>query len=820
LEQLVSDLRYAVRLLVKSPAFTLVAVVSLALGIGANTTIFSLLDALLLQPLPGREPARLATVYTSDFSGPLYATSSYPDYLDFRAQSRAFEGLAAFGEVPAVLTDRGESRRVVGQFVSGNYFEVLGLGAAYGRALLPAEDDEGAPPAVVLSDAYWRSHFSADPSVVGREIALNGRPATVVGVGPAGFSGMLRGLSPDLFVPLAMRPSLGGGSLEGRGDRGLMLFGRLRQGASVADARAELAVVARRLHASYPDQWTNRLDQPRTVSVLPEDASRVLPVIRGPISAFLGVMLAAVGGVLLIACSNVASLLLARASARRREIAVRVALGASRGRLVRQLLAESLVLAGVAGVLGVALAVLCQRLILAVQPPLPVTLALGLRMDVRVLLFALLLSLATAVLFGLWPALRASRVQPVESLKARGGEPVARRRVSARDALVVAQVAGSLVLLVAAGLFLRSLANARAIDAGFDPEGALVFSLDLGAQGYDAARGGRFYTALQERLEHVPGVEAVGLANLLPLSLGAERRGLRIEGYTPGPGEDLEVHSSFVGPGYFKAMRGRIARGREFEAQDTPDAPGVVIVNEAFVRRYWPGRDGLGERIVTWDQRREAQRPFAVVGVARDGKYGSLGEDPKPFVFYPQSQLYRSELAVVVRAHGDPKALAATLRREVKALDATLPVYDVKTLTEHVGTALFPARAAATLVGLSGSLALLLAAIGLYGVLSYAVSLRTREIGVRMALGAQRRDVARLVVGRGLGLAAAGAALGLAIAFGLTRFVSFLLYGVSPHDPATFVGVPLVLLGVAALAAWEPARRALSIEPSVSLRED
>ncbi len=820
MEQLFTDLRLAVRLLVKSPAFTLVAGVSLALGIGANTTIFSLLNALLLQPLPGREPARLATVYTSDFSGPLYSASSYPDYLDFRAQAGSFDGLAAFGVLPVVMTDRGESRRVVGQFVSGNFFEVLGLGAAYGRALPPAEDDPGAPPAAVVSDAFWRSHFAADPSVVGRRIALNGRPFSVVGVGPAGFTGMLRGLSADLFVPLAARPGLGGGSLEGRGDRGLMLFGRLRPGVSVPDAQAELDVVARRLHASFPEQWTNRLHQPRTVSVLPEDASRVLPAVAGPVSAFLGVLLAAVGGVLLIACTNVASLLLARASARRREVAVRVALGASRGRLVRQMLAESLVLAGVAGILGVGLAVVWQRLILAVQPPLPVTLALGLGMDARVLLFAILLSVATAVMFGLWPALRASRARPVESLKARGGETAARRRVSVRDALVVAQVAGSLVLLVAAGLFLRSLANTRAIDAGFDPEGALVFSLDLGASGYDPARGARFYTELQQRLERVPGVEAVGLTNLLPLSLDAERRGLRIEGYTPGPGEDLEVHSSFVSPGYFRAMRARLTLGREFEAQDTPEAPGVVIVNEAFVRRYWPGRSGIGERIVTWDARRQADRPLEVVGVARDGKYGSLGEDPKPFVFYPQSQLYRSEQSVVVRAQGDPRALAPTLRREVKALDAALPVYDVKTLTEHLGTALFPARAAATLVGLSGSLALLLAAIGLYGVLSYAVSLRTREIGVRVALGAQRRDVASLVVGRGLGLAAAGAGLGLAAAFGVTRFLSFLLYGVSATDPATFAGVPLVLLGVAGLAAWEPARRALRIDTAVSLRDE
>jgi predicted permease len=422
------------------------------------------------------------------------------------------------------------------------------------------------------------------------------------------------------------------------------------------------------------------------------------------------------------------------------------------------------------------------------------------------------------VLFGLWPALRASRAQPVESLKARGGEAAARRRVSARDVLVVAQVAGSLVLLVAAGLFLRSLANARAIDMGFDPEGALVFSVDLGASGYDAARGARFYTALQERLEHVPGVEAVGFSSLLPLSLDAERRGLRIEGYTPGPGEDMEVHSSFVGPGYFEAMRGRIARGREFEAQDTPEAPGAVIVNEAFVRRYWPGRDGLGERIVTWDQERQVERPFSVVGVARDGKYVSLGEDPKPYVFYPQRQLYRSELAVVVRAQGDPKALAASLRREVKALDATLPVYDVKTLTEHLGAALFPARAAASLVGLSGSLALLLAAIGLYGIVSFTVAARAREIGIRVAVGARPAGIAWLMLRETVAVVAVGVAVGVPVALWAARLVEAQLFAVTTRDPLAIAAALVSLMLVAALAALIPARRASRIDPIHALR--
>jgi len=818
LEQLWSDLKHAARLLARSPAFTAVAIVSLALGVGANTTIFSLLNAFLLQPLPGREPARLATVYTSDYSRPLDGASSYPDYLDFRTGSRAFEGLAAYGMKPLLFTESGESQRILAQLVSGNLFEVLGLRAAYGRTILPAEETVGQHPVVVLSDSFWRSRFAADPAVVGRSVALNGKPYTVVGVGPAGFTGLIRGIGVDLFVPLAMDPSLTGDALDSRGSRGLLLVGRLRQGARVEEARAELAVVARRIHASEPDQWTNRLGEPRTVNVLPEDASRVLPVARGPIAAFLGVLFVAVGLVLLIACTNLASLLLARANVRRREIAVRLALGAGRARLVRQLLTESLLLSLVAGALGVALAALALQLILAFQPPLPFSLALGLELDRRVLLFTLLLSVATGVSFGLLPALRASAASPIESLKTRGAEAKRRRWIGLRDALVVAQVAGSLVLLVGAGLFLKSLSRAQAIDPGFDPERALVFSLDLAAQGYDDARGSVFYTTLQERLAATAGVRAVSFSTSLPLTLGGERRSFRAVGYEPGPGEDMEVASSFVGADYFETMRTALARGRGFTRQDAPGTRPVVVVNEAFVRRFWPGRDGVGERLVLpW---RDGEVEMEVIGVARDGKYSSLGEEPTPYIFYPQRQLYRSQMAVVVRTQGDPAALLPELKRQVAALDATLPVYEVKTLVAHVGTALFPARAAATLLGLTGALALLLTAIGLYGVLAYLVTLRTREIGVRMALGARREDVVRLVAGRGLRLAGAGLAIGLVLSALVTRFASFLLYGTSPLDPATFSAVVVLLLGIALAAAWMPARRAAGVEPVVALRED
>lgn len=817
MEQLLIDIRHGARLLVRQKAFTAVAVASLALGIGANTTLFSLVSGLLLQPLPGRDPARLCTVYTSDYSGPLYGTSAYPDFLEFREGGRAFESLAAYGVKPLLFTEGRESDRVLAQFVTGNFFDVLGLQASYGRTVLKGEETEGQHPVVVLSEPFWRRRFGADPAVVGRAVALNGKPFTVVGIGPAGFPGLVRGIGVELFVPLAMQPALSGDSLKARGNRNLMLIGRLRPGARVEEARAELSVVARRLHAAYPESWSDRRGQARQVSVLPEDASRVLPMVRGPITAFLAVLFAAVALVLLLACSNVASLLLARASARRREIAIRVALGAGRSRLVRQLLTESLLLAAVAGVLGVALAAGALRAILALRPPLPFSLALGLTLDGRVLLFAGAASLLTGVAFGLLPALRASGTAPMEALKA-GAAERARRAFALRDTLVVAQVAGSLVLLAGAGLFLRSLARAQAIDPGFDPHRALVFSLDLEAQGYDAARGASFYAALQDRLAAMPGVSGATFSTYLPLTLGGERRGFRAVGYTPGPGEDMEVASSFVGADYFETMRTGLVRGRGFTLQDAPGTRPVVVVNEAFVRRFWPGRDGLGEAIVLpW---RDGEVTLEVIGIARDGKYNSLGESPTPYVFYPHRQLYRSQMAVVVRARADVAALGPEVRKLVQSLDPTIAVYDAKTLDAHLGTALYPARAAATLLGLTGVLALVLAAIGLYGVLSYLVALRTREIGVRLALGARREDVLRLVVGRGLRLAGIGLAIGLALSAGVTRFASFLLYGTSPLDPATFTAVVALLLGVALLAAWVPARRALAVEPVVALRED
>jgi len=816
-----NDLRLAMRLLLKDRGLSAVAILSLALGIAANTTIFSLLSGLLLRPLPGREPGRLASVYTSDSSGPLYSASSYPDYRDFRDGSDAFEALGAHTLQPLLLTVGGESQRVVASLTTGNTFEMLGLRAAYGRLLLPVEEAPGDHPVVVLSHAFWRARFAANPGVVGRSVALNGRAHTIVGVGPEGFSGLLRGVAADLFVPLAMHDALSREKLDQRGNRGLMLLGRLRADATVESARASLAVLASRLHRDHRDLWTDVKGAPRVVSVLPEADSRILPMVSGPVSGFLAVLQAVVGLVLLLACSNVANLLLARASARRREMGVRLALGAGRLQLVRQLLAESVLLSAVAGALGLALAFAAMRVIGSLQPPLPVSLDLGMRIDLGVLLFTLVVSVGTGMLFGLLPALTAAGVRPLEALRGGGAHAGSGGGSRLRNLLVVGQVAGALVLLLCTGLFLRSLANAEAIDPGFSPRGVVAFSLDLDSRGYDEVRGALFFEQVRERLARLPGVAGVSLASRLPLTLGGGRRSLEVEGYQRRPGEDTEVDYSVVAPGYFETMRTALASGRGFDAREAA-GPGTVVVNEAFVRRFWPGQQALGRRIVV--PRRVAgarlETPMEVIGVARDGKYNSLGEEPTPFVFYPHSHLYRPEMNVLLRTDADPARLAGEVRNAVAALDPALPVYDFRTLEQHLGIALFPARSVAWLLGLMGLLALFLAVLGVYGVLSYAVTRRTREIGVRMALGATREAVLGMIVGLGARLTAAGLGLGLLAAVALTRFLGFLLYGISPLDPAVFVAVPSLLLAVALAAAALPARRASRVEPAIALREE
>jgi len=674
-----------------------------------------------------------------------------------------------------------------------------------------------------LSYGLWQRRFGSDPSVVCQTVSLNGHPVTVIGVAREGFTGLIRGLSIDLWVPLMMQPQLMPGLdlLKNRGTRGLKIIGRLKPGVSVEPAQANVRLLGQQLHKAYPDNWRNFRGEARVVSVLPESQSRVFPEARGPVLGFMGLLMAVVGLVLLIACANVANLLLGRATARRKEMAIRLSLGASRLRLMCQLLTESLLLSVLAGAAGVLMAAWATDLLMAFQPPLPVTLALDLGLDHRVLGFTLGLSLVTGVLFGLAPALHASKAELVVALKDEGaGAPRGYRRSRLRSLLVISQVAVSLLLLIGSGLFLRSLANAHAIDPGFDPENVLLVSVDLGLQGYSEAKGKLFFEQLQERLKALPQVQSTSTAYSLPLGLGGGRTGIAMEGYQPSPGEDMEIHFNVVGPGYFETMRIPIVRGRSFTEQDRGGAPGVVIVNEAVARRYWPGQDAIGKHMSWGWVQDEGQQtyPLEVIGIAKDGKYVTLGEDPRPFVYFPHLQNYEAAMTVLVRTAGNPKSLVDAVRNELRTLDPHLPAFDIKTLTEHLGVTLLPVRMAATLLGLFSVLALVLAAVGIYGVVSYSVSQRTHELGIRLALGAQARDVLKLVIAQGMSLTLIGVAMGLAAAFGVTRFLTFLLYGISPTDPLTFAGISVLLAAVALLASYVPARRATKVDPMVALR--
>ncbi|MEM7353206.1 MAG: ABC transporter permease [Acidobacteriota bacterium] len=812
MDELARDLRQAVRLLSRKPVLSGLAVLSFALGIGVNSSIFTLVNAVLLREPPVVDAGRVVEIYTSDAEGFRYATTSYPDYLDLRREATVFSQLEATSATFVSYDDGERTELLFGEEVSHGFFDFLGLPMTLGRGLAVPEETPGANPLVVLGERFWRERFAADREVLGRSLKLNGVDCTVVGVAPAAYRASQSGLVADVWLPVTMHDALAERpSLDRRGSRSLFLKGRLRDGIIVETAQAELDLLAARLGTAYPE--TN---EGRSLTAVAARDVAINPGIDGKIFGAASLLLVIVGLVLLIACSNIANLLLARAAERRRETAVRLALGSSRGRLVRQLLAESLVLAVGGAALGLLFAHWTSRLIVSFNPPLPIPVALDLGVDLRVFGFTFALAVAAGILCGLAPALQASRADLVSAIKGEGSTLVgSRRRVSLRSVLVVGQVALTTILLAGAGLFLRSLASAQAIDPGFSLQRGVALTVGLGfGNRYTEAQGAAFFDQLRERAAALPGVRRAAWAEHLPLSFGFSRRGMEIEGRTAVTEEEQsEIDTVRVGPGYFETLGIPLLRGRGFSDRDAATTSPVVVVNDAFAQRYWPGEDALGKRL-----RSRRDDPWAeVVGVVRTGRYRTLGEESLPFVYRSHQQDYSSMMTLVVAADGEAATLAA-LRAELQALDRQVPIFDQRLMSGHLDVALYPARLGAALLAAFGILGLALASVGLYGVVAYSVSRRTREVGIRMAIGAGARDVLSLVVREGMALVAVGLGLGLATALAAAHLLSSVLYGIAPHDPLTFAGVALVLGAAALIANLVPAQRATRVDPIVALR--
>ena len=810
---LFNDLRLARRLLVKSPLFTAVVVITLALGIGLNTAVFSAIDALLLRPLPGvRQADELVQVYRSYRSGMDYGSSSIPHFMDVRDRSpAAFSGVAAWTFAPLNLSTSGRPQRVMGAMVSANYFSVLGVSASRGRTFVAEEDSgRGAHAVTVLSDATWKGIFGADPQVVGRAVILNGQQFTVIGVAPEGFKGTLPVVTPAMWVPLMQLATVRPGSadsFDSRGNNFMNIIARLAPGVGITRANERMKVLSAELTAEHPDDYKDS-----GINLVLQSESGIHPTMKSAQVGLSAVVLAVVGILLLIACVNVANLFLARARDRAREMAIRLSLGAGRRGLVRQLLTESFVFATVAGIAGLAVAWWAISLANQIRLPMDIDFRPDLRISPMVLFFTMGVTLVTGALFGLAPALQATRPSLIPALK--GEAPAGGSRSRSSRVLVVAQTALSIVLLVCAGLFLRNLKAATAADKGFVSDNLLIADVDPGMQGYPRARTEEFYRRITERLLATPGVRAVGMIDQLPLSLGGSDHGVSIPGYTPGPNENMSIRYSSVSPGFFEAMGIPLVKGRAFTVQDDSAAAPGVVINEQFAKRFWAGKDPLGHTVHV------SGRDQTVIGVVPTGKYERLGEDPTAFMYHVQAQHWQTGMTIIVRTTGDPQLLAPQLRSEVSALDPDLPVSGIRTMDSHLGIALLPARLIGGVLGIFGILGLILASVGIYGVMAYSVAQRTREIGIRMAVGAARSDVIRLVMRQGMTVVLLGTLIGMAGALGLAQLIRGLLYGENALDPLTFVAVPMVLILVATVAILVPARRASAVDPVLALRRE
>jgi predicted permease len=820
---LIRDVRYALRGLRKAPGFTLVAVATLALGIGANSTIFSLVNAVIFRPLPVERPEELVAVYGRTATSSTHDSNSYPNFLDYRARAETLEGMIAFTNFFANLSIDGSAELVIGEIVSEDYFPVLGVEAAEGRTFVPEEfAAPGAGPVAVLSHPFWQSRFAGDLGVLGRTFRMNGVPYTIVGVAPRGFGGMMPAVSAQMWIPLSMveqveplgnnrnsGPSAGTTRLERRGNHFLWVKGRLAPGATVAQVRAELEAIAAGLAALHPE--TNGQER---VTVLADEDVVINPDFDGTLVPAGMVLLGAVGLVLLVASANLANMMTARATARRREMALRLAVGADRATLVRQTVVESLTLSLAGGVVAVVLAYGFAGALARFQPPLPIDLALDVSPDVRVLVFTVTVAALTGLAFGLLPALRASRPDLVAALKdAGGGDEQGRRRWDPRDALVVVQVAVSLVLLVGGALMVRSLGAGARVDFGYDVDRVAHLALAMEMNGYAPVEAAGFIDEAKLRLEAMPEVEAVGMASRLPLELNNNGFGLFIDGHQSSPTDaPYGVDGARVDEGYFGALGIQIVAGRGIEAPDREENAAVAVVSETLASRYWPGQDPIGREFRTsWEG-----RAYRIVGVVRDYKVDTPGEAPKPYLHLPLPP-EGSFANFVVKTTVPAAGLVSVLEAELRRLDPDLVFIDTGTLRQLAEVRLFPVRAAAWLIGAFGLLALVLAAVGLYGVVSYSVSRRVREMGIRKALGAETRGVVALVLRQGMLLVGVGGVAGALLALVGARALSAALL-VEPYDPVSFAAAFLVLAAVGALANWVPARRAAAVDPMVALR--
>ncbi len=819
MDTLQKDIRYAFRRMARSPGFTAVALLSLAVGIGANTAVFTLVEGFLFPTLPYESPEEVVEVYLGQEVFP-YSPLSYPDYLDIREGTReVFADIGLGGYAFAQVEKEGQVTSLLGEMVSGSYFPTLGMGAAVGRTILPEDDvSPGAHYVVMLGHSYWEREYGADPGVIGESIVLNGHAYTIIGVVREEYSGTVRaeGLPLDFIVPISMANAILQASsdvLASRGNQSYFTRARLLPGVTLEQADVTLEGIAAGLRESYPDVW----DETRSFIPMYTEDVVMNPVFDRVLVPASVLALVLVGVVLLIACANLASFLLARGTDRKKEIAMRLALGAQRRVLVRQLLTETTVLALFGGVLGLGVSIWLLKALLGLDLPLPGDAQMELEMTGKALLFGLGITLLTGLLFGLAPALQSTNPDVAPTLKDEGtggGKP---KRFTVRNILVAGQVAASLFLLISAGLLMRSAQARQSVDPGFGYEPTALLSFVVSGERYDEEEGRVFARELRERMEGLPQVAAVGyVGNMHLTTTSTSTMDLNVDGVEPPQGRRAwEVDQTRVGPSFFHAAGIPIVQGRNFQETDLPDGVQVAIVNQVFAHRFWPGEDPIGKMV-----RRENGQEIQVVGVARNTKVRTLGEAPRPFIYTPYSQHYTAFLTAVIQARGLPEEALRAAFGALRKMDPEMVVMETKTMETHLGIQLMPARLGALLSGVFALVALALASIGLYGVVSYAVSRRRREMGIRMSLGAAPGEVVGQVVREGMTLVGVGTGIGLALALAGAQLLRSFLYGVGAMDPVTFVVVPAILLAVTLLASFVPARRASRVDPVRALKAE